>query len=116
MEAKNQAAIAEIKQAFEANILALQQALWGDCSGEVFVWPEHWLGVKFDAIKGKSQVVGIAFASVVPPYAYARVSFKNGAGAKAIKMKRRLAIESALEHAQKEYAKIMPQLEKAMAS
>jgi hypothetical protein len=55
---------ADLLNVFRSNVETIKRALNGDTSGHVYVWPEHWLAVKFD--RDNCRAVGITLATFLP--------------------------------------------------
>jgi hypothetical protein len=83
---------------FAANIKALEAALADGMTGDVYVWPQHWLGAQM-IIGGKSQAVRIDRATVFRRDMSA--TFRNGRDEIAVRMNREQALRCALAHARK---------------
>jgi hypothetical protein len=78
------------------NVETIKRALDGDTSGHVYVWPEHWLGVKFD--RDNCRAVAVDMATVVSARSKPLV-FTNGHKQRAIRMEREKALIRAFVHA-----------------
>jgi hypothetical protein len=98
MEKKSEAEIlAEVRQTFADNIVALEAALAGDTTGWIYWYKSYKMGLKITG--DKAQVCRVDMATVNPPRLTGGRVWKNGAGVQAETVARVYALKLALSHA-----------------